>query len=73
MMLRDTPDKIIQDVKPELKTGKKWTPSKAITEAESNLRFKEICGAQHKLEEQDFVKVTPIGSPNNLQLVHARW
>ena len=45
MMLRDTPDKVIQEAKPELKTGKKWTPSKAITEAESNLRFKEICGA----------------------------
>ena len=48
MMLRDSPDEAIQEAKPELKTGKKWTPSDAIGEAESSLRFKEICGAtQH--------------------------
>ena len=48
LMLRDSPDSVIQEAAPELKTGTKWTPNEAIAEAESSLRFKEICGAtQH--------------------------
>ena len=45
MMLRDTQDEAIRKAKPELKTGRKWTHLDAIDEAETSLRFKEICGA----------------------------
>ena len=34
-----------QEAGPILKTGTKWTPAEAIDDAESSLRFKEICGA----------------------------
>ena len=48
LMLRDSPDSVIQEAGPILKTGTKWTPAEAIDDAESSLRFKEICGAtQH--------------------------
>ena len=44
-MVRDSPDSVIQEAGPILKTGTKWTPAEAIVDSESSLRFKEICGA----------------------------
>jgi len=45
LMLRDSPDSMIQEAGPIHKTGTKWTPAEAIDDAESSQRFKEICGA----------------------------
>ena len=45
MMLRDSPDDIIREVQPEVRTGVKWSAAKAVQEAESSLKIKEVIGA----------------------------
>lgn len=45
MMLRDSPDQVIREVQPEVKSGRKWTAEQAMTEAEASLQTKDIVGA----------------------------
>jgi len=45
MILRDLPDQVIREVQPEVKSGPKWTAERAVTEAETSLRTKDIVGA----------------------------
>ena len=45
MMLRDSPDEVIRQVQPEIRTGTKWVASAAVQEAESSLQIKDIIGA----------------------------
>ena len=45
MMLRDSPDEAIQKTQPKVKSGRKWTASAAIQDAESSLQIKEVIGA----------------------------
>ena len=45
MMLRDSPDEIIQQVNPEVRTGTKWSAADAVNEAEGSLKIKEVVGA----------------------------
>jgi len=45
MMLRDSPDQVIREVQPVVKSGRKWTAVQAVTEAEASLRTKDIVGA----------------------------
>nr|XP_054753540.1 uncharacterized protein LOC129259264 [Lytechinus pictus] len=45
MMLRDSSDPVIRDYQPDVKSGRKWHADKAVEEAESRLRHKEMVGA----------------------------
>ena len=45
MMLRDSPDQVIREVQPVVKSGQKWTAEQGVTEAEASLRTKDIVGA----------------------------
>ncbi len=45
MMLRNSPDQVIHEVQPEVKSGRKWTAEQAMTEAEAGLQTKDIVGA----------------------------
>ena len=45
LMLRDSPDEVIRQVNPEVRTGTKWFAARAVEEAESNLKIKDIIGA----------------------------
>ena len=44
-MLRDSPDDVIRQVQPEVRTGTKWSAAKAVQEAEASLQIKEVIGA----------------------------
>ena len=48
IMLRDSPDQVIREVQPEVKSSRKWTAERAVDEAEASLRTKDIvgCGAE---------------------------
>ena len=41
----DSPDQVIREVQPVVKSGRKWTAEQAVTEAEASLRTKDIVGA----------------------------
>ena len=43
-MLEDSGDKVIETVKPQLKTGRKWKVHEAMESAKDSLRIKEITG-----------------------------
>ena len=43
LMLRDSPDDVIRQVQPEVRTGSKWSAAKAVQEA--SLQIKEVIGA----------------------------
>ena len=45
LMLRDSPDDVIRQVQPEVRTGTKWSAAKAVQEAEASLQIKEVIGA----------------------------
>ena len=45
LMLRDSPDDVIRQVQPEVRTGTKWSAAKALQEAEASLQIKEVIGA----------------------------
>ena len=45
LMLRDSPDDVICQVQPEVRTGTKWSAAKAVQEAEASLQIKEVIGA----------------------------
>ena len=45
MMMRDSPDPVIREAAPEVKSGDKWSAKPAIKEAEASLKTKEIMGA----------------------------
>ena len=45
MMLRDSPDVVICQLQPEVRTGTKWSAAKVVQEAEANLQIKEVIGA----------------------------
>ena len=44
LMMRDSPDQIIQQTNPEIRTGTKWSASTAVQEAECSLKIKDIMG-----------------------------
>ena len=44
-MIRYSPDEAIQKTQPKVKSGRKWTASAAIQDAESSLKIKEVIGA----------------------------
>ena len=44
MTLKDSKDEKVRAAGVEVKTGRKWSASKAVTEAESRLRHKDIVG-----------------------------
>ena len=44
LMLRDSPDDVICQVQPEVRTGTKWSAAKAVQEAEASLQIKEVNG-----------------------------
>ena len=37
MMLRDSPDQVIREVQPVVKSGRKWTAEQGVNEAEASL------------------------------------
>ena len=45
LMLRDSPDDVIRQVQPEVRTGTKWSAAKAVQEAGASLQIKEVIGA----------------------------
>ena len=45
MMLKYSPDDVIHQVQPEVRTGTKWSAAKAVEEAEASLQIKEVIGA----------------------------
>ena len=45
LMLRDSPDDVIRQVQPEVRTGTNWSAAKAVQEAEASLQIKEVIGA----------------------------
>ena len=45
MTLRDSQDSVVKDTQPEVRSGRKWTASLAVEEAESRLKHKEMVGA----------------------------
>ena len=45
LMLRDSPDDVIRQVQPEVRTGSKWSAAKVVQEAEASLQIKEVIGA----------------------------
>ena len=45
LMLRDSPDEVIRQVQPEVRTGTKWSAAKVVQEAEASLQIKEVIGA----------------------------
>ena len=45
MTLRDSDYQVICDTRPVIKTGSKWSVSGAISDAESQLKHKDIVGA----------------------------
>ena len=45
MTLRDSNDPIVKCIQPDVKSGRKWTASTAVEEAESRLKHKEMVGA----------------------------
>ena len=45
IMLRDSPDDVIRQVQPEVRTGTKWSAAKAVQETDASLHIKEVIGA----------------------------
>ena len=45
MTLRDSKDPVVKNTQLDVKTGRKWSAEKAVEEAESRLKHKEIVGA----------------------------
>ena len=45
LMIWDSPDDVIRQVQPEVRTGTKWSAAKAVQEAEASLQIKEVIGA----------------------------
>ena len=45
MTLRDSKDPVVKNIQPDVKSGRKWTASAAVEEAESRLKHKEMVGA----------------------------
>ena len=45
MTLRNSKDQVIRDTLPAVKTGRKWSASTVVAEAESSLKLKDIVGA----------------------------
>ena len=45
MTLRDSQDPVVKNTQPEVRSGRKWTASSAVEEAESRLKQKEMFGA----------------------------
>ena len=45
LMLRNSPDDVIRQVQPEVRTGTKWSAAKAVQEADASLQIKEVIGA----------------------------
>ena len=45
LMLRDSPDDVICQVQPEVRTRTKWSAAKAVQETKASLQIKEVIGA----------------------------
>ena len=45
MTFRDSQDPVVKNTQPEVRSGRKWTASSAVEEAESRLKHKEMVGA----------------------------
>ena len=45
MTLRDSKDPVVKNTQPDIKSGRKWSAEKAVSEAESRLKHKEMVGA----------------------------
>ena len=45
IMLQDSPDDVIRQAQPEVRTGTKWSAAKAVQETDASLQIKEVIGA----------------------------